>query len=213
MNVGVICEEKYFDEIKKIVKNDAWKLYQIQTKPEAWLEMKENDYSLILVHTANYEEKYSQFLQVLDASLEETRLCFLCDSIPKDAFEQIVNQMGIAVFSLSRDPKSISQSLKKYLEGEAVFVRKDERFRALPFVEIRSENASFMARTVNLSISGAEIQGNISPLEKGDSVELIFKDAQENERKIPAIIRWVKWNSAKTKTESFGVEFKSEKNS
>ena len=49
MNVGVICEEKYFDEIKKNVKNDAWKLYQIQTKPEAWLEMKENDYSLILL--------------------------------------------------------------------------------------------------------------------------------------------------------------------
>lgn len=213
MNIGIICEDKYFDEIQKLVKNDAWKCFQIQTRPEAWLEMKEEDYSLFLVHAAKFEEKYIQFLGVLEASFQEAKVCFFCDPIPSEALEQIVNQMGIAVFSLTKDPKNIPLSLKKYMDGEAVFIRKDERFRALPFVEIRTPSSSFMARTANLSLSGAEISGNISPLKEGDSVDLIFKGTDAKERKVSAVIRWVKWNGSKTESLSFGVEFVSPKKS
>lgn len=207
MNVGIICEEKYFDKIQKLVINDAWECFQIQTRPEAWLEMKEENYSLFVVHTAKFEEKYLQFLEVLEASFQNARVCFLCDPIPQEALEQIVNQMGIAVFSLKKEPHTIAHSLKKYMDGEEVFIRKNERFRALPFVEVRTSDNSFTARTANLSLSGAEISGNISPLKEGDSIELVFKDAKAKERKVSAIIRWIKWNNSKTESQSFGVEF------
>ena len=60
MNVGAICEAKYFEEIQKLIKNEGWKIFHIQTRPEAWLEMKEEDYSLFVVHTAKFEEKYAE---------------------------------------------------------------------------------------------------------------------------------------------------------
>jgi hypothetical protein len=203
LNFAVLCKPDLFSEVNELLQNKAWRKLHIKTHHESWLEMKENNFSVFVFYFDDWEDKYKDFMMLLRESFADSVFVLIAEKVPTEVAKDLLQQKSFGVFDPKRDRNTIVEGIQKLLDGQSVHYRKEERFRAYPFVHVQfaQEKEWKGFRTSNLSFSGAEITGNIPAVKKGEAVKVKFETPSGQVRRFNAVIRWIK------EAHSFGVEF------
>lgn len=203
LNIAILCEEKKYPKILKPLEPGPWRCFHIKTSYDAWVEMKKNDYAVFVFYFEDWQEKYEEVISLLHQSFPSAVVAVVTDFAPQETVERMRSVTGVGFFHFTRDHKLIVEGIEKLLNGYPVHYRKEERFRAYPYVEVKKDLMEpLKCRVANLSFSGAEISGSIKGLQTKEILYLEFQTG-EKKKKIKAVVRWI----AEGKTPSFGVEF------
>lgn len=210
MNIAVLCKDSLFSEADQLINNSSWKRHHVKTHYKSWVNMKENNYSAFVLYFDDWKPDYQNLALLLRESFPGAVVVVISDQIPGEVAKDLLSHEGIGVFHPKRDASSVVEGIDKLIQGIPVHFRKEERFRAYPYVDIvLSEDKKFKLRTSNLSFSGAEIAGNFPGVNEGMELDLIFHLQSSKTRNLRAAVRWLNRKSEKPGAEvtSFGVEF------
>lgn len=210
MNIAVLCEESDFTDVKALLENKSWVQHHIKTHYESWLKMKENSFSAFVFYIRQWDVKYLEFIMLLKESFPGTAVAVISENLPEEIAKAVVGESGLGVFHPVRDKSTVVDGLDKLIKGIDVHYRKEERFRAYPFVNVTDKSGNKLKlRVSNLSFSGAEIQGSYGEVKVDDLLILEFISQNNENRSLKGIVRWVKFESDNkgAKLNSFGVEF------